>query len=43
MQLIVTAISKAYASVQAVKQVSFQINSGEIFALLGPMVPENRR
>ena len=36
MQLIVTAISKAYASVQAVKQVSFQINSGEIFALLGP-------
>ncbi|MBZ9612274.1 ABC transporter ATP-binding protein [Rheinheimera maricola] len=36
MQLIVTAINKAYASVQAVKQVSFQINSGEIFALLGP-------
>ncbi|MDP2714518.1 ABC transporter ATP-binding protein [Rheinheimera sp.] len=36
MQLIVTAISKAYASVQAVQQVSFQINSGEIFALLGP-------
>ncbi|MDP5150413.1 ABC transporter ATP-binding protein [Rheinheimera baltica] len=36
MQLIVTAISKAYASVQAVKHVSFQINSGEIFALLGP-------
>lgn len=36
MQLIVTAISKAYASVQAVKQVSFQIDSGEIFALLGP-------
>ncbi len=36
MQLIVTAISKAYASVQAVKQVSFHINSGEIFALLGP-------
>ena len=36
MQLIVTAISKAYASVQAVNQVSFQINSGDIFALLGP-------
>lgn len=36
MQLIVTAISKAYSTVQAVKQVSFQINSGEIFALLGP-------
>ena len=36
MQLIVTAISKAYATVQAVQQVSFQINSGEIFALLGP-------
>lgn len=36
MQLIVTAISKAYATVQAVKQVSFQIDSGEIFALLGP-------
>uniref|UniRef100_A0A486XSP1 ABC transporter, ATP-binding protein n=1 Tax=Rheinheimera sp. BAL341 TaxID=1708203 RepID=A0A486XSP1_9GAMM len=36
MQLIVTAISKAYAAVQAVKQVSFHINSGEIFALLGP-------
>lgn len=36
MQLIVTAISKAYASVQAVQQVSFQINSGDIFALLGP-------
>ena len=36
MQLIVTAISKAYATVQAVRQVSFQINSGEIFALLGP-------
>ncbi|CAM3752064.1 ABC transporter ATP-binding protein [Rheinheimera salexigens] len=36
MQLIVTAISKAYSKVQAVQQVSFQINSGEIFALLGP-------
>ncbi|MGP9799747.1 ABC transporter ATP-binding protein [Rheinheimera sp. NSM] len=36
MQLIVTAISKAYANVQAVQQVSFQINSGDIFALLGP-------
>jgi ABC-2 type transport system ATP-binding protein len=36
MQLIITAISKAYSTVQAVKQVSFQINSGEIFALLGP-------
>ena len=36
MQLIVTAISKAYANVQAVNKVSFQINSGEIFALLGP-------
>lgn len=36
MQLIVTAINKAYSSVQAVKNVSFHINSGEIFALLGP-------
>ena len=36
MQLIVTAISKAYSTVQAVRQVSFQINSGDIFALLGP-------
>jgi ABC-2 type transport system ATP-binding protein len=36
MQLIVTAINKSYASVQAVKNISFQINSGEIFALLGP-------
>ncbi len=36
MQLIVTAISKAYSTVQAVRQVSFHISSGEIFALLGP-------
>jgi ABC-2 type transport system ATP-binding protein len=36
MQLIVTAINKAYSLVQAVKNVSFHINSGEIFALLGP-------
>lgn len=36
MQLIATAINKSYASVQAVKNISFQINSGEIFALLGP-------
>lgn len=36
MQLIVTAIGKAYANVQAVDKVSFQINSGDIFALLGP-------
>ncbi|MBV2129033.1 ABC transporter ATP-binding protein [Arsukibacterium indicum] len=36
MQLIVTAISKDYGSIPAVRQVSFQINSGEIFALLGP-------
>ena len=36
MQLITTAINKSYASVQAVKNISFQINSGEIFALLGP-------
>ncbi|GAB58899.1 ABC transporter ATP-binding protein [Rheinheimera nanhaiensis] len=36
MQLIVTAIGKAYASVQAVDKVSFHINSGDIFALLGP-------
>lgn len=36
MQLIVTAINKSYASLQAVKNISFQINSGEIFALLGP-------
>ncbi|PKM17632.1 MAG: ABC transporter ATP-binding protein [Gammaproteobacteria bacterium HGW-Gammaproteobacteria-15] len=36
MQLIVTAINKAYSSVHAVKNVSFHINSGEIFALLGP-------
>ncbi|WP_240219959.1 ABC transporter ATP-binding protein [Rheinheimera hassiensis] len=36
MQLIVTAINKAYSSVQAVKNASFHINSGEIFALLGP-------
>lgn len=36
MQLIVTAINKSYSSVQAVKNVSFQINSGDIFALLGP-------
>ncbi|MEO3866290.1 ABC transporter ATP-binding protein [Rheinheimera fenheensis] len=36
MQLIVTAIGKAYANVQAVDKVSFHINSGDIFALLGP-------
>ncbi|SNY60101.1 ABC-2 type transport system ATP-binding protein [Arsukibacterium tuosuense] len=36
MQLIVTAISKDYGPVAAVRQVSFQINSGNIFALLGP-------
>lgn len=36
MQLSVSAINKAYATVQAVQQVSFQIESGEIFALLGP-------
>lgn len=36
MQLIVTAISKNYANIAAVRQVSFQINPGEIFALLGP-------
>ncbi|WP_213999362.1 ATP-binding cassette domain-containing protein [Arsukibacterium sp.] len=36
MQLIVTAISKDYGPVAAVRQVSFQINSGDIFALLGP-------
>jgi ABC-2 type transport system ATP-binding protein len=36
MQLIVSAISKAYATVQAVNHISFHINSGEIFALLGP-------
>ncbi|WP_245861720.1 ABC transporter ATP-binding protein [Arsukibacterium tuosuense] len=31
-----TAISKDYGPVAAVRQVSFQINSGNIFALLGP-------
>ncbi len=36
MQLIVTAINKKYSTVQAVKNISFQINSGDIFALLGP-------
>ncbi|MDX1678672.1 ABC transporter ATP-binding protein [Arsukibacterium sp.] len=36
MQLIVTAISKDYGAIAAVRQVSFQINSGDIFALLGP-------
>ncbi|WP_019675097.1 ABC transporter ATP-binding protein [Arsukibacterium perlucidum] len=36
MQLIVTAISKDYGDIAAVRQVSFQINSGDIFALLGP-------
>jgi ABC-2 type transport system ATP-binding protein len=35
-QLIVTAISKDYGNIAAVRQVSFQINSGDIFALLGP-------
>ncbi|KKO44909.1 sodium ABC transporter ATPase [Arsukibacterium ikkense] len=36
MQLIVTAINKDYANISAVRNVSFQINSGDIFALLGP-------
>ncbi|MDX1536983.1 ABC transporter ATP-binding protein [Arsukibacterium sp.] len=36
MQLIVTAICKDYGTIAAVRQVSFQINSGDIFALLGP-------
>ncbi len=36
MQLIVTAINKRYVNVDAVRNISFQINSGEIFALLGP-------
>lgn len=36
MHLQVSAINKAYASLQAVKDVSFEIQSGDIFALLGP-------
>ncbi|WP_372625525.1 ABC transporter ATP-binding protein [Arsukibacterium sp.] len=36
MQLSVTNISKDYGDIAAVREVSFQINSGDIFALLGP-------
>lgn len=36
MQLRVRGIGKTYASLQAVKDVSFEIQSGDIFALLGP-------
>lgn len=36
MQIAVSAIEKAYATVSAVRGVSFTIASGEIFALLGP-------
>ena len=36
MQLAVSEVSKQYASVLAVKQLSFEVNQGEIFALLGP-------
>ncbi len=32
----VTSISKRFGNVQAVKDVSFQVNPGEIFGLLGP-------
>ena len=36
MRIAVTAIEKSYATVQAVRGVSFTIEPGEIFALLGP-------
>ncbi|MDP5207192.1 ATP-binding cassette domain-containing protein, partial [Alishewanella sp. SMS9] len=36
MRIAVSAIEKAYATVQAVRGVSFTIEPGEIFALLGP-------
>lgn len=36
MDLLVTDIKKKYAQVTAIKQLSFTVNKGEIFALLGP-------
>jgi ABC-2 type transport system ATP-binding protein len=36
MELVVQQISKQYAQVQAIKQLSFGVKKGEIFALLGP-------
>lgn len=36
MELVVQQISKQYAQVQAIKQLSFSVKKGEIFALLGP-------
>lgn len=36
MDLTVTNIKKQYANVTAIKQLSFTVNEGEIFALLGP-------
>jgi ABC-2 type transport system ATP-binding protein len=36
MELDVQQISKQYAQVQAIKQLSFGVKKGEIFALLGP-------
>ncbi|MEW6990459.1 ABC transporter ATP-binding protein [Colwelliaceae bacterium 6441] len=36
MELVVTNIQKHYANVTAIKDLSFEVNQGEIFALLGP-------
>jgi len=36
MELLVKQIQKKYAQVTAIKNLSFQVNQGEIFALLGP-------
>ena len=36
MELLVNNVQKSYAKVTAIKSLSFKVNQGEIFALLGP-------
>ena len=36
MDLVVSQVSKKYANVTAINDLSFSVNQGEIFALLGP-------
>jgi len=41
--IVVDGLRKSYGAVEAVRGVSFHVDEGEVFGLLGPTVPARRQ